>query len=173
MVCFSCSHLVHDPSTRLYNQSSLCCVTLVCCWWMIPSMLLDCWGLLVRELWFSFFLYTVYMHHVLYFLWGCDELFERKLAATGSLFLSEGGCGEKGEYSAGDLWPRGRLISAVTSPDVRLAVSPSQAIAFAHTQTHTCATIRFNTQIHIHWDAHCSVPQAFPDSPPELLHVKL
>ena len=81
---------------------------------------------------------------------GCDGLFERKLAATASLFLSEGGCGEKGECRAGDLWPRGRLISAVTSPDVRLAVSPSQPIALAHTHTH--AAIRFNTQLHIHPD---------------------
>lgn len=51
-------------------------------------------------------------------------------AATAVLFLSEGGCG------AGDLWPRGRLISAVTRPDVQLAVSLSQPIPLAHTHTH-------------------------------------
>ena len=70
---------------------------------------------------------------ILCFFWSCDWLFEMKVAATASLFLSEGGCGENGEWRAGDLWPRGRLISAVTSPDVRLAVSPSQLITFAHT----------------------------------------
>lgn len=62
--------------------------------------------------------------------------------------------GEKWKCRAGDLWPRGRLISAVTSPDVRLAVSPSQPIAFAH--THTCNHTVQHTATHT--CRHHSVP---------------
>ena len=76
----------------------------------------------------------------------------------------------KTECRARDLWPGGRLISAVTSPDVRLAVSPSQLITFAHTHSH--ATIRFATQLHTRPD---TAPSCRPllTVPPELLHVKL
>lgn len=75
---------------------------------------------------------------------GCYGLCEWKLAATA--FQSEGGCEEKQECGAGDLWPRGRLISAVTSPDVRLAVSSSLPIAVAH--THICNHTAQNKATH-------------------------
>lgn len=94
----------------------------------------------MRELWLFSFIFIYTHNYILCFQWGCDGRPERKLAATApSLFLSEGGCGENRECRAGDLWPRGRLISAVTSPDVRLAVSPSQLITFTHIHTHTHA----------------------------------
>lgn len=115
-------------------------------WWMTPSMLLDCWGFLARELWVFCFIYKyIYIN-----IWVCPVFplgfwwaFWEETHSTASFFLTEGGCGEKWECRAGDLWPRGRLISAVTSPDVRLAVSPSQSIAHTHA---------FNTQLHTHPD---------------------
>lgn len=49
--------------------------------------------------------------------------------------------------------------------------SPSHLLThtLAHTQTSTC---NYTVQLHIHPDT-AQGPRAFPDSPPELLHVKL
>lgn len=173
MVCFSCSHLAHNPSRSLCNQSSLCYVTLVCCWWMIPSMLLDCWGFLARELWVFFYTYIYKYNCVLCFHWDCDGLFERKLAATASLFLSEGGFGGKRGsveleiYGLEGDWlvPSLALMYGWQSPP------PNPSHLLAHTHSH-----EFNHTVQhtaTHTSRHRSVPQAFPDSPPELLHVKL
>lgn len=150
MVCFSCSHLAHNSSRRLCNQSSLCYVTLVCCWWMIPSMFLNCWGFLVRELWVSFIYIFIYMCPVFPLgLWWAfwEETSSNCLPVPEWRWL----WGKRGRVELeiygleGDwLMPSLALMYGWQSPPP----NPSHLL----THTHTHATIRYRTQLHIHPD---------------------
>lgn len=154
------SPLAYNLSRRLCNQSSLCHVSPLCCWLMIASVLFDYWGsvwLLVFYIYINTYIQTRTYNWVLCFCW-CDWLSEGKRPPCTRMKVAVW----KTECRAGDLWPGGRLISAVTSPDVRLAVSPfpthhiwSHTLTCNHTVHHTTT----------HTPRRGSVLQASADSP--------